>query len=74
MLRHWHAAHGAVPVAIGHDTIELVVRPVEDPTEAKRVAIEQFAYCSDVAEQDAGSVAALATGLLGASVWFFWWD
>lgn len=74
VLRHWHAAHDAEPLVVGSDTLELLVRPVADPTEAKRVATEQFAYCSDVAEQDAGSVAELATDLLDASVWFFWWD
>lgn len=74
VLREWHTRHGAEPVAMGHDTIELLVRPIEDQEEAKRTAIEQYAYCPDIVEQGIGTVEALAAGLLGAPVWFFWWD
>lgn len=74
VFREWHARHGAEPLVIGGDTVELLVRPLEDPAEAKRIAIEQYAYCSDIVDQGTGSVETLAAELLGASVWFFWWD
>lgn len=74
VLREWNAKHGAVPLAMGSDTIELLVRPIDLPAEAKRIAIEQFAYCPDIVDQGVGTVEALAASLLGASVWFFWWD
>lgn len=74
VLREWHSRHEAVPLMLGGDTLQLIVRPIEDPEEAKRVAIEQYAYCSDIVDQGVGSVEDLAASLLGSSVWFFWWD
>ena len=74
VLRDWHARHGAEPVVMGADTLELVVRPLREPAEAKRIAIEQYGYCSDIVDQGVGTVAELASGLPGLPVWFFWWD
>lgn len=74
VFREWYARHGAEPLVMGSDTVELLVRPIEESAEAKRVAIEQYAYCSDIVDQGVGTVEALASGLLDASVWFFWWD
>ncbi len=74
VLRRWQERHGAEPLVFGDDTVELLVRPLEDPEEAKLVAIEQYAYCEDIVDQGTDSVEELAATLLGAAVWFFWWD
>jgi len=59
---------------IGKDTLELLVRPIADPKEAKRAALEHLAYDADVLSQDAEAVRGSAAEILGAAVWPFWWD
>lgn len=73
-LREWHARHGAEPLVFGGDTVALLVRPIRDPAEAKRVAIEHYAHCEDLVDGGMSTVQALAASLLGATVWYFWWD
>jgi hypothetical protein len=36
--------------------------------------MEMYYFCPDVVDQGTGSVKALAESILGANVWFFWWD
>lgn len=73
--RHWRERFGAEPVAVSGDEVEChVARPPDDRKAALALAAEQQAYCSDIVEQNAGSVAALAATLLDAAVWYFWWD
>ena len=58
-----------------HDTIELhVARSPRTRDDALALAYEQYAYCSDIVDQGAGTLEALAAVLVHASVWFFWWD
>lgn len=73
--RHWRERFGAEPVAVSGDEVEChVARPPGDRKAALALAAEQQAYCSDIVEQNVGSVAALAATLLDAPVWYFWWD
>lgn len=73
-LREWHARHGAEPLGFGSGMLTLVVRPIEDPAEAKRIAVQQYALCEDMGNAGEASIRELAAGLLRAPLWTFWWD
>ena len=75
VLRSWHGRFGAEPVGISGDVVELrVARPPATREAALRLAVEHFAFCNDIVDQGVGSLEGLAATLLGAPVWFFWWD
>jgi len=74
-LRHWQEEFGAEPAVMTHDVLELrIARPIDDPVVAKRVALQHFAYASEVVTQGAGTLRLRAQELLGAESWTFWWD
>jgi hypothetical protein len=73
--RYWHERYGAELVAVSGDVLEMrVARPPRDRAGAMALAWEQSVYCPDIVMQGTGTVAALAGLLMGAGVWFFWWD
>jgi hypothetical protein len=79
LLRHWEGRYGAEVVSMAHDTIELLVaRPPKERVEALGLASLQLSYCSDLDQVLYGTKGplrpALAARLLGAKVWYFWWD
>ncbi|MFN7974344.1 MAG: DUF4253 domain-containing protein [Acidobacteriota bacterium] len=75
VLRSWEDRFAAYVVGVGFDTLTLaVLRPIGSPALATRVAAEHFAACSDCVYQGAGTIEAYAAGILGQSVWSFWWD
>jgi hypothetical protein len=41
---------------------------------ALELAREQYVYCSDIVEQGAQTLSALAAMLMGSGWWYFWWD
>lgn len=73
---YWHEKYGAIPAALdGADCLEfLVERPVTDPVEAKNLAVEQFAFCSDLPFQVFEDVEQLAEFIHQSRQWYFWWD
>lgn len=76
VLRYWFENYGAVPAAITHDTLELIVPSpavVSDPLE---LAKEHCAFTVDRLYQGTGSgtLSEVAESLKVSSVWFFWWD
>ena len=71
----WRALCGAEPIAVCGDTVECTVaRPPTTQAVARALAKEQNAYCPDLVEQGAGSIGKLASSLLEAPAWTFWWD
>jgi hypothetical protein len=75
VLRSWEDRFGAVLVAVGFDTIHLLVeRSPQSLESATRIAAEQAAFCMDNVDQGAGSVMALARELVKEPMWSFWWD
>lgn len=73
--RRWNQTYGAEIVCMTNDVIEArIKRPPADRETAMTLAIEQYAYCSDIVDQGVGSVLALAAILLEGETWFFWWD
>ena len=74
-MRDWGRRYGAVPVCITRDVIECHVRrPPQTPDDARRLAREQAAYCSDIVSQGTQSVERLAIELWKSPQWYFWWD
>ena len=71
----WHKRYGAEIVCLSGDTIECFVpHPPTTQQECRKLALEHFAYCSDIVRQEHGSLEALATDLLRNRIWYFWWD
>ncbi|OFM98410.1 hypothetical protein HMPREF2630_05405 [Rothia sp. HMSC072B03] len=73
---YWREKYGAIPAALdGADCLEfLVERPVTDPIEAKNLAVEQFAFCSDLPFQVFEDVEQLTEFIHQSRQWYFWWD
>ena len=74
-VKYWYEKYGAVPAAITYDEIEFYVeKPVQTLEEAKKLAIEQYAFCYDLVEQCCGTFEKLVDGLYKNIQWYFWWD
>ena len=75
VAKYWYEKYGAVPAVITYDEIEFYVeRPVLTFEEAKKLAIEQYAFCYDLVEQCCGTFEKLVDGLYKNIQWYFWWD
>lgn len=75
VLKRWNALYGAQVVGLTHDVLEVgVTRPPNSKLSAFNLAREQYGYCADIVDQGDGGILDLAATLLGASVWYFWWD
>src|SRR5262249_14680545 len=75
VLRYWNEIYGAELAGLSGDVMEL--EPARKPLskeEALRLAQEQYWFCYDIVEQGVGTIENLAAGLMGSSVWYFWWD
>ena len=75
VFRDWFERFGAVPALISSDIIDFRLdKPIEDPAVAAKLAIEMYILCPDAVDQGTETTEALASSLLGANVWSFWWD
>jgi hypothetical protein len=73
--RRWNQLYGAEIICMTNDVIEArIARPPADREAAMTLALEQYAYCTDIVDQGVGSVLSLAAVLLDGPTWFFWWD
>lgn len=70
----WYEKYGAVPATITHDTLEFYVEYPVDEDVAMELAKEHYLFCMDRVDQCARNVADVAASLIGAKVWYFWWD
>ena len=73
---YWREKYGAIPAALDNaDCLEfLVEHPVADPLEAKKLAVEQFAFCSDLPFQVFEDFEQLTEFIHQSRQWYFWWD
>lgn len=73
---YWREKYGAIPAALDNaDCLEfLVEHPVADPLEAKKVAVEQFAFCSDLPFQVFEDFEQLTEFIHQSRQWYFRWD
>jgi hypothetical protein len=74
-LRSWRERFGAELVGLSHDVMNIRVKS-RPPTRkaALELAREQYVYCSDIVEQGAQTLSALAAVLMESDWWYFWWD
>ena len=73
--KYWNERFDSIPVAVSGDIVECYVdRPTTDKADVLKLAGEQYAYCYDIVEQGFNSTTKLASSLVGAKVWYFWWD
>jgi hypothetical protein len=75
VMRSWEDRFGAYLIALGFDTMTFFVeRPPTTIEQATAIAAEHFGFCPDRVWQDLGSLRSLATSLVDAPLWQFWWD
>jgi hypothetical protein len=75
IMRSWEDRFGAYLIGLGFDTMTFIVeRPPTSLEHATAIAAEHFAFCPDRVWQDLGSLQSLATALVEAPLWHFWWD
>lgn len=75
VFRRWFEKCGAVPAVVSPDVIEFWLdQPVTDPVLASELAMEMYYLCPDIVDQGTETVENLASSLLNANVWYFWWD
>lgn len=73
LCESWHARVGFRPVLVGMATLDAYVEaPPRDLVAIRTLVREQFAFCSDLGQEDAPVVSALLN-VLGHQ-WHFWWD
>ncbi|MEL7447284.1 MAG: DUF4253 domain-containing protein, partial [Pseudomonadota bacterium] len=74
-MRSWQERFGARLVGMSNDVLNIrVQRRPETKAEALELAIEHYAYCSDIVDQGVGQVEVLAASYLESDWWYFWWD
>ena len=75
VAKYWYEKYGAVPAVITYDEIEFYVEnPIQTLEEAKKLAVEHYAFCYDIVEQCYGTFERLVDGLYKNIQWYFWWD
>lgn len=74
IAKYWYERYGVIPAVMTRDILEFSARPIREKNAALGVALEQFAFCSDIVDQGVGTIGRLAGGLMESSVWYFWWD
>lgn len=75
IYKYWEEKYGARVACIADDVIEFqVARPPQTRAEAYELAKEHYIFCADIVQQGTESIEALASSLVKAPVWFFWWD
>ena len=74
-VKYWYEKYGAVPAAITYDEIEFYVeRPVQTFEEAKKLAIEQYAFCYGLLWECYDTLEELASAIYQNVHWYFWWS
>jgi hypothetical protein len=76
VLRSWEERYGARLLRLGADAIlqVLVERPPSTPELATALAAECYAFADEFDRRSACPVSGIATRLMGAPIWTFWWD
>lgn len=75
MFEHWFDDYGAEVVAMTGAVVEMAVpNPPADEESAIDLAREQFLFAPDNVWQGTGDLDHLASAILEAPVWYFWWD
>lgn len=71
----WRDRYGARLIGMTFDSLTFhVTRPPMTFEAALELAHEHYAYCADTVDQGFDTIDALATALIAAQTWCFWWD
>ena len=74
-VKYWYEKYGAIPAAITYDEIEFYVeRPVQTFEEARKLAIEQYAFCYGLLWECYDTLEELASAIYKNVHWYFWWS
>lgn len=76
VAKYWFEKYGAFPAVMTHDVLEYGL-PGACPMSGEQaldLALEQYAYCSDIVDQGVETIGRLADGLAKSNCWYFWWD
>lgn len=71
--KYWFEQYGAVPAALTHDELEFALPAPIAEENAMEVAVQQYGFCPDLDQGEAG-IGALADTLRQSTIWYFWWD
>ena len=75
LARKWQVKHGAVPAAIGFNTLQFYVEePVTDPEELETLCHEMLLFCPELIEMHALSFGNLTEQVSKSHFWYFVWD
>lgn len=74
IAKYWYERYNAIPAVIANDILEFSAPPIKDKDTALGLALEQFAFCSDIVFQGVDTIGRLAGGLMQSTSWYFWWD
>lgn len=74
IAKYWYEKFGAVPAVMTRDVLEFSAAPIKNDKIAVALALQQYAFCSDIVDQGVGTIGRLAGALMQSSVWYFWWD
>ena len=74
VAKHWQEGFGAVPAVISDGIIEFAVPKPASVEESLPLAEEHYAFCTDIVDQNLGTINALADVLRKSTVCFFWWE
>ena len=74
VAKHWYEEFGAVHAVISEGIIEFAVPQPVNEEESLPLAEEHYAFCTDIVDQNLGTINALADVLRKSTVWFFWWE
>ena len=74
-VKYWYQKYRAVPAAITYDEIEFYVEsPVQTFEEARKLAIEQYAFCYGLLWECYDTLDELASAIYKNVQWYFWWS
>lgn len=74
ITKYWYEKHKAIPAVMTRDILEFSAAPTKDDKAAANLALEQYAFCSDIVTQGVNTIGRLAGVLMQSSTWYFWWD
>ncbi len=76
ILRSWEDRFAATLLNVGPRTqIRLLVRrPPQTPEAAQRIAAEHYAFADGCGDGQLRDISGIASRLVNAPIWTFWWD
>ena len=75
IVKYWYEKYGAIPASITYDEIEFYVeRPVLTFEEAKKLAVEHYAFCYGLLWGCYDTLEEAASTIYKNAHWYFWWS